>query len=119
MKIVLRGLATIIILGFIYLIVFLAFARGIPCLFNKLTGLKCPGCGMTRAIAQLWRGHIHSALEYNALCISVLPITCLYLLYRAARYVNNEDDGFQIWEYILLILLLAVTIGYGIIRNFL
>lgn len=118
-KIVLRGTAAIIILGFIYLIIFLAFGRGIPCLFNRLTGLKCPGCGMTRAIAQLCKGHIHNALEYNALCISVLPITCLYMLYRAVRYVNGDEDGFYIWEYILLIILLAVTIGYGIIRNFL
>lgn len=88
-------------------------------MFNKLTGLKCPGCGMTRAIAQLCRGHIKSAFEYNALCISVLPITCLYLLYRAARYVYDDDEGFHIWEYALLTILLAVAAGYGIIRNIL
>ncbi|MDE6220064.1 MAG: DUF2752 domain-containing protein [Lachnospiraceae bacterium] len=115
---VLQELAMIIILGFIYMGVFLVSGRGIPCWFNKLTGLKCPGCGMTHAIAQLWTGHIKHALEYNALCVSVLPIACLYILYRAVCYVNN-DEAFCIWEYVILAILLAVTIGYGIMRNIL
>ena len=73
---------------------------------------------MTHAIAQLWKGQIKKALEYNALCISVLPITCFYMLYRSVCYVNGEE-GFHAWEYAVLIILLAVTIGYGIMRNIL
>lgn len=113
---VLKGLAAIIVLGFLYLAAFLVWGRGIPCWFNLLTGMQCPGCGMTRAIAQLWRGDVHEALEYNALCISVLPVTCFYMLYRAVRYVTG-DEGFHVWEYGLLIILLAVTARYGIMRN--
>lgn len=114
---ILREFAVIIILGFIYLAVFLDFDIGIPCWFNKLTGLKCPGCGMTHAIAQLWRGDIKEALEYNALCLSVLPITCLYVMYRAVRYVNSDEEGFHIWEHMLLAVLLAVSVGYSVVRN--
>lgn len=115
--IILKEFAVIIILAFIYLAVFLSFEKGIPCWFNLMTGLKCPGCGMTHAIAQLWRGDIKGALEYNALCFSVLPITCLYVMYRAVRYVNSGEEGFHIWEYLLLVVLLTVSIGYSVARN--
>ena len=30
----------------------------IPCVFHSLTGLKCPGCGMQRAIHLLLRGRV-------------------------------------------------------------
>lgn len=102
---VLQELVVIIILGFIYLIGFFVSGRGIPCLFHKLTGLKCPGCGMTHAIAQLWAGQIRKAWEFNALCISVLPFICFYMFYRAVCYVNN-DEGFHIWEYVFLVIML-------------
>lgn len=112
-----QGLITIIILGCIYLFIFLTFDVGIPCIFNKLTGLQCPGCGMTHAIAELWNGNVKEALNYNALCISILPAVCMYLLYRAVRYVTGKKEGFYIWEYVLLILLFLVTAGYGVMRN--
>lgn len=116
-KKVLQGLAVIIVLGFIYLFIFLAFGVGIPCVFYKLTGWKCPGCGMTHAVAELWKRNMKKAFGYNALCVSVLPVSCLYLLYRTVRYVNGNDEGFYIWEYVLLIILFIVTIGYGVMRN--
>ena len=36
-----------------------------PCIFNKLTGLLCPGCGNTRAVNHLLHGRIWSALRCN------------------------------------------------------
>ena len=115
---VLQGFTVILFLGCIYLFIFLSFGAGIPCIFNKLTGVKCPGCGMTHAIAALCRGDVEEALEDNILCISVLPVTCLYLFYRAICYVNGREERFHIWEYALLILLFAVTVGYGVLRNY-
>ncbi len=114
---VLQGAVGLIVFGGSYLIFFLTFGVGIPCIFYKLTGLQCPGCGMTRAAAALWKGNIAEAMDDNALCLTVLPALCLYLIYRVVRYINGGDDGFSVWEYILLILLLAVTAGYGVIRN--
>jgi hypothetical protein len=39
------------------------------CPFRNLTGLPCPGCGMTRAFHHLTHGHVAEALRYNPLSI--------------------------------------------------
>jgi hypothetical protein len=35
------------------------------CLFRRLLGLPCPGCGMTRALAALSRGDWRAALAFH------------------------------------------------------
>ena len=37
------------------------------CPFKALTGLDCPGCGVTRALHALLTGHPLRALDHNAL----------------------------------------------------
>lgn len=110
-----KQVGTIFILGSVYLAVVLKTEQGIPCIFYKVTGLKCPGCGMTHAMVEIWKGNYKEALQYNALSITVFPLECLYLLYRFISELNKEE--FHIWEYAVLIALLFITIGYAWIRN--
>ncbi len=44
-----------------------------PCLFHKLTGLYCPGCGSTRMLYYLLHGHPILAVQQNALAMVILP----------------------------------------------
>ncbi|OGF14595.1 MAG: hypothetical protein A2W00_04400 [Candidatus Eisenbacteria bacterium RBG_16_71_46] len=37
------------------------------CLFRQMTHLDCPGCGLTRSIAELARGHLGAALRIHPL----------------------------------------------------
>ena len=48
--------------------------EGIPCPFHAVTGLHCPGCGMTRAAALLLRGDVAGAAAHNVLLFPVLVI---------------------------------------------
>jgi hypothetical protein len=48
---------------------------GIPCLFRKVTGLMCPGCGNSRAVLALLRLDVAGALGYNLL----FPVEFFYL----------------------------------------
>jgi len=51
------------------------------CPFKTLTGIPCPGCGMTRAILSITKGDFQEALNYNpfsfflifAVAISIVP----------------------------------------------
>ncbi len=51
-----------------------------PCLFKKLTGLNCPGCGSSRALHQLMHGNLLPALDYNILVVIFLPFIVVGIL---------------------------------------
>jgi len=42
------------------------------CPFEALTGIPCPGCGMTRAILSLIAGNLEDAASYNPFCFFLL-----------------------------------------------
>src|SRR6185503_13011425 len=42
-----------------------AGARYPGCIFHQMTGLWCPGCGLTRGTYELLHGHVGAALGYN------------------------------------------------------
>jgi hypothetical protein len=55
------------------------------CLFHEATGLFCPGCGATRALAALLHGHITEALHLNLLIVMLVPVATLYLVFALRR----------------------------------
>lgn len=46
----------------------------IPCLFKSAFGISCPGCGITRAIAALFRGDLEAAWQYNPQLFLIIPL---------------------------------------------
>jgi hypothetical protein len=54
------------------------------CRFRALTGLPCPTCGGTRGTAALLRGDVAGSFAANPLLMSVLAVTALVLVVRAA-----------------------------------
>lgn len=56
------------------------------CPFYRCTGLLCPGCGVTRALAALLHGHVHDALQLNAFFVwIVLPAVLVYVIAALLR----------------------------------
>lgn len=62
------------------------------CLIQRLTGIPCPGCGMTRAVLALLRGDFAGALRLHGMVWS-LPVVLLLFLYDGrlfrARWMNG------------------------------
>ncbi len=44
------------------------------CWLNEMTGLRCPGCGGTRAVHALLTGHLTRAWQLNPLVVTSLPL---------------------------------------------
>lgn len=83
------------------------------CIFYSLTGLPCPGCGMTRSVHFLLHGDILHALRYHLFGIVVLPVAFLSLLTiisaRATRFYEWLEQRLSrlVWPGLALILLYA------------
>jgi hypothetical protein len=57
------------------------------CSFKNLTGLPCPGCGLTRSIVAAMHGDFRASLMYHRLGLLTLAYVCLQFLYRLVMIV--------------------------------
>lgn len=79
-----------------------------PCVFHKLTGLWCPGCGTGRALKAIFtEGDFLTALKMNPLLVVGLPILLAVALFRPA-WLRRPAVG---WA------LVSLVIAYWVLRN--
>jgi hypothetical protein len=64
-----------------------------PCMFHKLTGLHCPGCGATRAAYALLHGRPAEAVRKNVLFIATLPFIAFWAVRSIARFVGGAPPA--------------------------
>lgn len=86
------------------------------CQFHQLTGLNCPGCGMTRAAYALLHGEWQQALRDNALLVGGL----IFLAARGSWWGLRRWRGQpvpQLFQPRWLWPLLLVAIAFTIVRN--
>ena len=117
LRIILKNAAGILLAGTLYVAVFRLLGFGIPCVFRRFTGLLCPGCGMSHALAAVSSGHFRQAMEYNALSLTLLPAFILFVIYRALRYVKTGSEEFRVPELLFLFLCIGICVFYFVTRN--
>ncbi len=92
---------------------------GIPCLFYTVTGLRCPGCGISRALAALLCGRFDRFVGYNPLA----PLIVLYLLwlgvFTAKRYIQTGKIAYSSPCKWIDVSMLTFLLVWWITRNFL
>ena len=83
------------------------------CLFHQTTGLLCPGCGALRAMHQLLRGHLATALRFNPVLMVSLP----FMLWLGARFALQEARRQPLsiglrprWLWLILAAVLVVSV---------
>jgi hypothetical protein len=92
-------------------------AEGLPgCPFLAVTGLFCPGCGITRAGLRLVRGDVLAAVALNPLAVAVVVAGLAWLLsaYAAAAGLRDRPLQAPAW---LVRATPALVIGFWVLRN--
>lgn len=82
----------------------------VGCIFRRVTGIPCPGCGMTRAHLAALRLDFKAAFFYHPLW--PLPIPLLALEVFKPRWFAEKRR----WKMILSVLLLIAALGIYAVR---
>lgn len=110
----------LLLIGMCYIYFFKDSKIVVPCVFHKITGLYCPGCGITRCLNALLHLEFYQAFRYNALVVILLPFIIFYvilLLYNKVK--KRSDNNFvqkEVPNYIWYIILI-ITLLFGVLRN--
>ena len=62
------------------------------CLISIITGFPCPGCGMTRAIGEIFKLNLIGALEYNIFSVFMfifILLSCVFILIDIFKNSNK------------------------------
>ena len=100
----------------------LAIAHGSawPCPFHALTGLPCPGCGLTRSTMACLHGRLDEALSWHLLgpLVPVVFLAAVTVVVLPARRGEALID--RLWRTERRLhagwVLLAVLVGYWVLR---
>jgi hypothetical protein len=86
-----------------------------PCLLFTVTGLYCPGCGLTRALHALVHFDLPRALAMNSLIVVSLPLWALMAMHgaggrpRLSAAVTRVLFNGSYWIFALVL--------FGVLRN--
>ena len=86
------------------------------CVFHKLTGWNCPGCGGTRSAYALLHGNVKLALKDNALFVVLLAASAARGIWFVARTIRRQPAGKFVPAGVLWAAL-AVAAVFTVMRN--
>lgn len=103
-----------ILVFFIYYFLNSITGFAIMCPFYLLTGLYCPGCGITRLLFSLVKLDFYQAFRYNPLVFILIIFSIIYWILKLI--LKRFNINISIPEFVWYILIVIVII-YGILRN--
>lgn len=107
----------ILVIGLAYAVFVGRIGLSVPCPIHALTGLLCPGCGVTRMCMALLRLDFAAAWDANPVLLLLLPVLAAVLARQAARYVKSGRSSLSRGESALVWGMVAVLLLWGVARN--
>ncbi len=89
-----------------------------PCIFHRVTGLWCPGCGLTRGAHALFNGRLGESFGYNIFTpLALLAIVMAWWTWTSTSFgrpLRNPVERLPDW---FTRSLGIAVFAYGILRN--
>lgn len=108
----LRTLALVLAAGALYAALAVRFG-GLPCPFRLVTGLQCPGCGVTTLLLCLLRGDWQGSWAANPFLLATSPLLAVILW----RFWWAETRPGRPWQ-ALAAGYIGTLILWGVLRNY-
>lgn len=88
------------------------------CFFYKMTGLKCPGCGLQRAIHEILHGDLSAAWHYNHYLFIALPYISIVFIqpYLKHPLIFSKVALFFTNQYVAICFIIYTSLWW-IMRN--
>lgn len=116
-----RFAALFVCAGLLYGIAVSELGFGIPCMFHLVTGLRCPGCGITHACVALLNLDFAEAMRSNAMLLptaiylGIVTVNCTVRYIKKGKYkLSSGSDLLDAAFGVLIILWWVIRNIYGI-----
>lgn len=108
--------AMVLAAGFAYYLA-ARFFFAVPCMFRTLTGFKCPGCGITHMLIAELQLNFAQAYTANPALYLLQPVIGYFIGKMCACWFFDKRCRWNRAENILLYVVAAILVVFGIIRN--
>ncbi len=116
---VVRVAALFVCAGLLYAVILKILGRGIPCVFHDITGLRCPGCGMTHAMTALLNLDFNAFIQANLFAPLIIIFFITAFASTSLKYIKTGIYRLSALNSFVEISFLVLFIAWGIARNFL
>ena len=89
----------------------------LKCIFHEITGLHCPGCGVTRMISSILRLDFYQAFRYNPLVFILSPFLLIYGIIKLYEGMYDKFILNKRFEKIIVTFVIILLVIFGILRN--
>lgn len=103
--------------GFVYGIFVHYTGLAIPCPFYKITGLKCPGCGVTGMCIALIQLDFKGAFLCHPMLFLLLAPLGAVCVGSARTYIREGTGRMNRWQNLILYASIVLLVGYCVVRN--
>ena len=110
-----KTLCIVLGIGVLYLFWVRMTGLSIPCLFRKMTGWLCPGCGITTLFVRLSRLDFQGAFQANPFLFVTAPLLAAEIIYY--EYAQLKERPLPKWNQRALVVYIGALFMFGVWRN--
>ena len=89
----------------------------LPCVIYTITGLKCPGCGVTRMCLSIMHLDFESAFLSNQMLFMLLPVLFFLFGSYTLEYIKAGSWSMSRGKTVLAYICIGLLLLYAVYRN--